>query len=85
VGADNLHDLGDLDDAAAEDDAKAQPLGQRILEAVDVGDVKVVNERVVAFWADQGNGGLAEEPRDVVRHSSDLGPLAVSVARETHC
>lgn len=65
---DELEELRHLDDARRADDADSETLGDGELEALGFLEVHIVDERLVAFWAEERRSevddGLWEGARD---------------------
>lgn len=65
-------DLRDLDDTSSKYDTQPQTLGQRILQTLGMCDVKVVDQDRIALLANERDGRVSKDRRDVVRDRRDL-------------
>lgn len=66
-GADELEDLGHLDDGRGGNDADAEALGDAELQTLDIFEVNVEEDGTVALLADDGDAQVADGRGEVVR------------------
>lgn len=74
---DQLEDLRHLDDGRGGDDADAKTLGDAELDAVDILEVDVEEQRRVARLSDDGDAEVADRRGEVVRDGLDGGAEGV--------
>lgn len=72
--------LGNLDDAAADNNAKAEAFRQGMTQTFTMRNIKVLNKNYVAVLADQRNGWLPQPPWYEV--AGDGGNLVGAVSVE---
>jgi hypothetical protein len=71
LGGQEVDELRNLDDRRDADDGHAQRLADGELDTVDVGQVDVQDELLVALLAEQAHGGIADGGREVLRDRPD--------------
>lgn len=69
--ADKLQDLRNLDNSRGADDADAETLADAILDAFDILNVDVEQQRLVAFFANDGGAEIANRTGQVMRDGLD--------------
>lgn len=73
LGAHQLDDLRNLDNGGRADDGDAQTLADAVLDAVDILDVDVHHQRLVALVSDDGQAQVADRTGQVVRDALQEG------------